>query len=64
MQRIMHDEASSRIDEQQLDGFSLRSEISTVHKQVISTSIANNIDCNQKYCFLKSLLFRYDTTQM
>ena len=53
MQRKMHAEASSRIDEQQPDGFSTRSEVSTVHKQVISTSIANNIALQPEMLFFK-----------
>ncbi len=53
MQRKMQDEASSRIDEQQPDGFSSRSEVPTIHKQVISTSIANNIPLQPEKLFLK-----------
>ena len=52
-QREMHDEASSRVDEQQPDGFSSRSEIPPIYKQLISTSITNNIPLQPEKMFCK-----------
>lgn len=53
MPQEMHDEVSSRIHEQQPDELSSRSEVPTIHKQVISTSIANSIPLQPRKLFCK-----------
>ena len=58
----IRDDTSSRIGEQQIDGRSSRIEVPIIHKQVTRKVLQIIPRCNQRRRSLKSLFFRYDTT--